>query len=139
MPIAWYPDGMKRDMDLVRQILLHLEAEQTDMTAAGTLKLEGFQREAVAHHLTLLESAGYINIIKRTKFSKVVDASYLQTVGYQLTWDGHEFIETIRDPEIWRKTKDGATAVGGWTVSLLAELGKGYLNAKAIELGLPIA
>lgn len=98
-----------------------------------------YSRETIAHHLKLTESAGFIKAITETMWSDAASREYERTKGWQLTWDGHEFLETIRDPEIWRKTKDGANKVGGWTVNLLAELGKGYLKAKAIELGLPIA
>jgi len=36
------------------------------------------------------------------------------------------------DPEIWRKTKDGAAAAKGWTMDLLADLAKGFIK-KQIE------
>jgi len=47
-----------------------------------------------------------------------------------LTWHGHEFLDAIRDPEIWRRTKEGANKAGGFTVSLLADLAKGLIKTQ---------
>ena len=47
-----------------------------------------------------------------------------------LTWDGHDFLDSIRDPVIWNKTKEGAKKAGGFTVSLLADLAKGLIKTQ---------
>jgi hypothetical protein len=53
--------------------------------------------------------------------------------GFQsLTWEGHDFLDSVRDPKIWAKTKSGALAAGGFTVDLLKELAKGFIK-KQIE------
>lgn len=57
---------------------------------------------------------------------------------YRISWAGHEFLDSVRDPEIWRKTKDGATKVGSWSLKLLGEMATGFVRAKAVELGLPL-
>ena len=49
-----------------------------------------------------------------------------------LTWNGHDFLDSIRDPKIWAKTKSGAAAAGGFTVDLLKDLAKGLVR-KQIE------
>jgi Hypothetical protein (DUF2513) len=46
------------------------------------------------------------------------------------TWRGHDFIDSVRDPEIWRKTKEGAQAAGGFTIELLRELAKGFIKTQ---------
>ena len=51
-----------------------------------------------------------------------------------LTWQGHEFLDTVRDPEIWRKTKERAGSVASVGVSFIWEIAKAELKAK---LGLP--
>ena len=54
-----------------------------------------------------------------------------------LTWRGHDFLDSVRDPEIWRKTKEGATKAGGFTLDLLMDLAKAIIKAKlgAVLLG----
>jgi len=50
-----------------------------------------------------------------------------------LTWNGREFLDAIRSPEIWRRTKDGLGKVGGWSVDLAWELAKAYGKQLAKE------
>jgi hypothetical protein len=55
----------------------------------------------------------------------------------RLTWEGHEFLDAVRDPEIWRKTKAGAATTGGFTLGLLKDLATAYAKHVAKErLGL---
>jgi hypothetical protein len=46
----------------------------------------------------------------------------------RLTWEGHDFLNSIRDPKIWEKTKKGVEGAGGFTV----DLAKGFVK-KQIE------
>lgn len=117
---------MKRDMDLVREILLKAEQHNdaivpTFYTSANKLVTQG--------HLQMLVDAGYLAHVK-----SIAGGGY----GWRLTWAGHEFIDEVRDEEIWRKTKEGAEKVGSWSIKLLGEIASGFVRAKAIEMGLPI-
>ena len=52
---------MKRDMDLVRQILL--DTENIPFLRSGQFyepKIEGYSQEEVSYHVKLLHEAGYI-------------------------------------------------------------------------------
>jgi hypothetical protein len=51
-----------------------------------------------------------------------------------LTWSRHELLDDIRDPEIWRKTKERAKTVTGVGVQFLWEIAKAEIKTK---LGLP--
>lgn len=54
-------------------------------------------------------------------------------IGFRrLSWTGHEFLDSVRSPEVWARTKAGALAAGGFTVQLLADLAKGFIK-KQIE------
>ncbi|RMU13536.1 DUF2513 domain-containing protein, partial [Pseudomonas savastanoi] len=44
----------------------------------------------------------------------------------RLTYKGHEFLDTVRDEEIWRRTKAGAEKAGGVGLGLLLEIDKAY-------------
>ena len=59
------------------------------------------------------------------------DAAYLADAvsiwqPTRLTYKGHEFLDTIRDGEVWELTKNGAEKVGSASLSLMLELGKAY-------------
>lgn len=122
---------MKRDMDLVREILLAVEAAPLNID--GSLTLEGRDHRVVAEHVRLLLDAGYLSTA-RVQYV----AGKRMDLGLALSWAGHEFLETIRDPQIWMTAKSGATKLGSWSLSVLAELAKAAIKAKAIELGLPL-
>ncbi len=122
---------MKRDMELVRQLLLVVEAAYS--AADVDASIAGGTPEERRYHLQLLVGAGYL-VQPLTGSSHGQSYSY----GYALTWEGHELLDAIRDDEVWRKTKAGATKVGSWSVGLLAEMAKGYIKLKAQEAGLPI-
>jgi hypothetical protein len=48
----------------------------------------------------------------------------------RLTWDGHDFLESIGDDEIWKKTRHGAQEVGSWTFDLIKDLAKGFIKTQ---------
>ncbi|QBK31616.1 DUF2513 domain-containing protein [Roseitalea porphyridii] len=107
---------MKRDMDLIREVLLQIE------DGCDAFDYDEFEGEAdyLEYQLVLLRDAGFID-------AHLLDSSCAIN---KITWDGHDFLDSVRDPEIWRKTKDGAAAAGGFTVELLGELAKGLIKTK---------
>lgn len=125
--------AMKRDMDLIRDLLLKIEDGQRSfdlltpeiaeiLGESGEGRLPREQAELVEYHLTLLDNAGLITI--QAKLSGAV-----WQIG-QITWAGHDFLDTIRDPAIWRETKAGAKQAGGFSLDLLKALAKGLIKKK---------
>lgn len=92
---------MKRDMDLVRKILLEIEDKYVS-TAIFNLKIEDYDTETVAYHCKLIYDAGLITDCK----IQYADGGICSFGIGSLTWDGHDFLDKIRDDGIWSKTKD---------------------------------
>ena len=46
--------------------------------------------------------------IKSTTSERVIDV-----IPFDLTWDGHEFLDKIRDKYLWQKTKNVISSKGG--------------------------
>lgn len=122
---------MKKDMDLVRELLLRIEAEEGP-TLAHLPEIAGRTQEQIAYHAQLMIDRGLITGIDVTTHGEV------GFIELMLTWAGHEFLDTVRDNEIWSQTKAGASKVGSWSLDLLASLAKGLVMAKAQSLGLPV-
>lgn len=120
---------MKRDMDLVRQLLLRIEEEGTP-AVPNVPALDGYSEEVVIHHVKLLAQAGLVTAIDASSFD---GPDYLQI---EMTWQGHDFLASVRDPDIWRRTKEGAGKVGSWSIGTIAEVAKAVALAKMKELGL---
>jgi hypothetical protein len=122
---------MKRDMDLIREILLWLEAQPIQLDEVfqlggegGDFTPPGYTPDQIEAHATLMLGAGLVEGPK----SQTDDGIWV----FRITWAGYDFIEAVRDPKIWQRTKQGAASAGGFTVELLGDLAKGFLK-KQIE------
>jgi len=117
-------------MDLVRLLLLKLESMSDDAHSVSILDpagfdLEGYSAEQVDYHLNLLVDANLVDQGGSGALS-----------GYmfkQLTWAGHDFLDSVRDDEIWRRARDGAKAAGGFSSELLGDLAKGLIRKKIAD------
>ena len=90
---------MKRDMELVRKILLRIEGAQFGYRP--DLKIEGHCEPEIGYNLDLLVQAELV----RGKVLWSVDKELFSTVD-SLTWEGHEFLDTIRTESVWDRTKE---------------------------------
>lgn len=120
---------MKLDKDLVREILLQIEAS---ITTTGWIELElpGHSEIEVSYHVELLSEAGFL---------QAHDLSTLDGPDWRperLTYEGHEFLDTVRDPEIWRDTKEAAKKIGVSSVEVLFEVGKNLIKQKLAQHGI---
>lgn len=109
---------MKLEKDLVREILLAVEASNEDPLGWTELNLEGRETLDVSYHVMLLHEAGLI------VGEDLSTDDGLEWLPKRLTYTGHEFLDTVRDAEVWTLTKTGIEKVG--SVSLMLELGKAY-------------
>ena len=112
---------MKRDMDLVRLILLEIE-DKYRSTAIYDLAIDGYDTEMVAYHCKILYEAGLISDYKAQYADNEI---YVFGVG-SLTWDGNDFLEKIRDDSQWKKVKEIITKKG---LPLIIESIKSVANA----------
>lgn len=91
---------MKRDMDLVRKLLLLLE-ESPKALIPDEMQVEGFTEEQVGHHFYLMHDAGLIvgeDMSTRQYHS-------IQYAAICLRWQGHEFLAAAKDDSTWAKVK----------------------------------
>jgi chorismate mutase len=112
---------MKRDMDLVRLILLEIE-DKYRSTAIYDLAIDGYDTEMVAYHCKILYEAGLISDYKAQYADNEI---YVFGVG-SLTWDGNDFLEKIRDDSQWKKVKETITKKG---LPLVVDTIKSVANA----------
>lgn len=117
---------MKRDPDLLREMLLEAEKKPGDRIEAF---YSGPDYPTAMGHLRLLIDAGYMTEVKSDRGT---------TFGWRITSAGHDFLDSVRDPEIWQQTKKGASDLGSWTLKMLGEIATGYIKMKAQSLGIPM-
>ena len=100
---------MKRDMDFVRELMIAIERDP-DYSGQGIylpdgpeeLGLSGRTYDELSYHLMLLIEAGFLDGGLGGRMPTI----------RRLTWNGHEFLEAVRDPSIWNRTKHGAEKAG---------------------------
>lgn len=109
---------MKRDMDLVREILLW--ATQHDEGSFGANpKIPEYTEDQVAYHVHLMEQAGLVTAADIPDIGGSSPAAILTSV----TWIGHDFIDAAKDNTTWNKAKNKVLSSGvSFTFDLLKEL-----------------
>lgn len=92
---------MKRNWDTIREILLRVE-ECT--LPAEAVRLSDFPKERaaeVSYHVALLIEAGLV----KGQVSQRLGPEVRHFFAQRLTWEGHEFLDSIRNSAVWEKTK----------------------------------
>lgn len=116
---------MKRNMDLIRTLLLAAEADVESISGESSVKEQ-------AYHVALLKDAALVEAqIQLDPMGE--PAGY---IIFRLTWAGHEFLDSTREDTVWKKAKDHVLKPGAtWTFDILKEWLKTEVKVK---LGMPI-
>ena len=88
-------------MDLVRKILFQIEMQKPFERIQ--IKIDDYNMQEIAYHCEMLYEEGYIKDyygITCDNFDGV-----LKFWVQDLTWEGHELLEAIRQDTIWNRTK----------------------------------
>jgi DNA-binding transcriptional regulator GbsR (MarR family) len=90
---------MKRDMDLVRQILVAVD-DATTTQGLRNIKIEGYSKEQISYHVRLLANADFMDAVNFHGDNKD------HWIPRNLTWEGHELLDTIRNESVWNEAKE---------------------------------
>lgn len=119
-------NAVERDMDLIRDLLLMVEANpEMDGTHEFQFASGAFpdrSPEEVSYHLKKLIEAGFLHGNQHTALVS------------SLTWNGHEFLDNIKDPGIWGKTKKQLSGLPGVALTVVAQIAQAEIKK---HLGLP--
>jgi hypothetical protein len=119
---------MKLDKDLIRSVLLAVESYNAPRGWV-MIEVHGHTDEEIAYHVEILAEAGFIEADNLSSLS-----SY-DWRAKRLTYQGHEFLDTIRDSKVWSETKKIASTVGAGSVTALFEIGKAYIKQQLLLSG----
>lgn len=123
---------MKRDLDLIRQIMLTLEEKMEygkNFKSAQLIEVmqdKTLSADKLAYHLGLLVESDFIKA-KEYKHQSGEPTNYLINA---ITSQGQDFIDTIRQDTTWNKIKEKAYEIGGYNLPLLADIGFDILKDK---------
>jgi hypothetical protein len=120
---------MKLDMDFIREILLQIEkSDKFDGVRSVTmLHFDGHPEDQTEYHLSRMIQGGFLDGVVRGH----------RAVVKGLTWEGHQFLDEIRNDTVWQRVKHRAMEkTGALTFDLVRALaieeGKGLLEPFAL-------
>ncbi|WP_148218141.1 DUF2513 domain-containing protein [Opitutus terrae] len=118
---------MKRDMDLVRKLLFFFEEKESPRHVAIP-PIEGYDDRTIKTHLVLLHDAGLLRCEPvRSRSSERV----IYVLPFELTWAGHDFVQTMRSDTLWKKAKTHVLKPGAsWSFEILKEWAKQEIKEK---------
>ncbi|WP_284213868.1 DUF2513 domain-containing protein [Comamonas jiangduensis] len=105
---------MKRDMDLMRDILLWLEDNHS-----GVPVFQDRDKLEIGYHCHLLADAGLIEAANSSHMEDPVPQAH----PLSITSKGHDFIDASRSKTIWSSVKNKViSSTGGVSIAILTEL-----------------
>jgi hypothetical protein len=115
---------MKRDLELIRQLMLAIELKDTRFSTES-IEIDGYDSSQINYHLQLLVEAELavgkvLNYLGNERSTIVIE---------KLSWEGCNFLDDARNESVWQKTmeivkdKGGSVSVGV-LIQLLASVAK---------------
>ena len=120
---------MKRDMELVRQLLFAIETHEFTSRLQNP-PIEGYDEQTVDHHVFLMWEAGLVEAINT---DHQMSGPHRRAAARRLTWAGHDALEVLRNDTIWAKTKAVVTKAGGASIPMVIEVASSFVKE---QLGL---
>jgi len=120
---------MKLDYDCVRSMLLELEEKLTLNDGLSLHQMKNFNTfdkygyEVSVYTLTKLIEAEYLNGSIDRGDNQIINIG----IG-SITWDGHQFLDNIRDNSVWSKTKDSVKTLSSVSLSVLSSVAISVIN-----------
>lgn len=129
---------MKLNLDCCRDVLFFLE---NNLTITDELEIEGVVLDDVAtalndysigelaNTLLVLEEAGFI--ISNSLYS---EDSIEDIIVDRITYNGYQFIESIRPETVWNKATHVLKEVGSFSIKLLSQISTSIATSLALSL-----
>ena len=130
---------MKLNPDCIRDVLLYLEENLTvDYTTRTFSKIRvenmiepflmlhtSYEANEVLYSIYNLQQIGYID----GRFPNAGNQKMMVCEIENITWNGHQFLNTIRSQPIWEATKSGAAKLGITSLHALSTIAMQVSNA----------
>lgn len=101
---------------LLHQHLMLREIKELDCT-------EKYGEDNVIYSIFRLHEANYLNVKHKFTSNELIFLSISS-----LTWDGHLFLDTIRDNKVWKETKNIVSGFSSVSLSLISSVGSSVIQ-----------
>lgn len=121
---------MKLNIECIRDLLLTIEEELVleellDATDIQDVKrMKKYNQDDITYTALKLKEAGYIN------FETTYGGDHLfDTIAFtSITWNGHQYLDTIRDNEVWKKTKNIVSTFSSVSATMIENVASNVLT-----------
>lgn len=117
---------MKMDVDLMRKILIKI-ADDDRREFPGRINIEDAEQLFVDYQIELLNEQGFL--MGQSVYDDDAPEGGPIFLNNRLTMPGHEFLSSVRDPEIWKQTKAIAKKSGVGTLAAFVQIGVSLASA----------
>lgn len=130
---------MELNKDCVRDVLLSCE-ELLKIDEDGYMNslsheelgqaLPNYKTEDIIYTVVKLKEAGFLDV----KVTKAFGNILVDVRIYDITFNGHEFLNDIRDDKNWKKVKEIAKSVGAFSINMIAQIAVGVIQTNISAL-----
>ncbi len=132
---------MKRDLDVIRGLLLQIAETQFSSPHTGSnspwrvARFKDASSKVVIYHMRLLLEAGYLHgpsvILSAPDENGNSCSKFLPDA---LTSAGNDYLGSISDQTIWSATKRHAEEAGVFSLDMVRAIAKGFIKKKILQL-----
>lgn len=110
---------MKLNHDCVRDLMIFAEEtlNMNNFIRCSGLELPPYYKDDLIYTASKLIEAGYIE----GEYSKYLSGKRDTTI-MSITWEGHEFLDTIRDDGVWKITKEKIKGFSSVSIKILSNV-----------------
>lgn len=129
---------MRLNQECVRDVILYIESETKPCTS---LSLNDFYRPIDGEYIINKRLQKYDQETLEYTLMKLAETKYIDgdpsltgenhLIGYTiraLSWNGHKFADTIRDPKIWKNTKKVLSHLESVSITFLSNVASKVLE-----------
>lgn len=118
---------MELKHELVREIMLYLEENLkfNQTIFSNAIKIPEYTSEEITYTVKKLYEAGYLNCT-------LIKANMTIPIK-EITWNGHCFLDNIRDDNVWNHTKQKISKLASISLPIISQVAASYIQ---MQLGI---
>ena len=117
---------MKLNHDCVRHLLIFLENNLTYQNSywISDIELSDYSHDDLLYTAEKLYEAGYIDC----DIIKTLSSNQPQILIKEITWNGHELLDNIRDNSVWTKIKKKLSGFASVSLPIINSVGASIIT-----------
>ncbi len=112
---------MRLNNDCVREVMLYLENNlELDGNIDSTYlpkAIQNYPADDITYSVSMLVDAEYLSVTP----IKALGMGPMYIIQ-SITWTGHEFLDNIREPQVWKETKQITSKVGNVSLNVISQV-----------------